>query len=148
VKTKLFSPAYLNALLIVEIALHFLLPIRQIITAPTRYLGAAVLILGVALNVYTVRYLRSVNTTSDFFETADRLVTSGPFRRSRNPIYLSGVLVSLGIAVFLGSLSPLAIPILIFLTLNMLHIPDEEARLEKLFGKNYLAYKDQVRRWL
>lgn len=98
--------------------------------------------------MYTVRYLRSVNTTRDFFETADRLVTSGPFRRSRNPIYLSGVLVSLGIAVFLGSLSPFAIPILIFLTLNMLHIPDEEARLEKLFGKNYLAYKHQVRRWL
>ena len=114
-KIKIFPPTYLNALLIIEIALHFLLPVIQIISAPFRYLGAIVFAFGLALNVYAVRYLKSVNTTSNFLGKADRLATSGPFQKSRNPIYLSGVLLSLGIAVFLGSLTPFTMPILLFL---------------------------------
>ena len=146
-KTRFLPPTYLNALLILEISLHFMLPIRQIIHTPFTYLGVILFATGMAINVYTVRYLKSLNTTSNFFETANILVVTGPFRRSRNPIYLSGVLLSLGIAVFLGSLITFAIPILIFLILNSLHIPNEELRLEELFGLEFLEYKERVRRW-
>jgi protein-S-isoprenylcysteine O-methyltransferase Ste14 len=147
VKTKILPPTYLSALLLLQIAAHFILPTQQIVHAPYVYLGIVLLAIGLALNVYCVRYLERQNTTSDFLETANRLVVTGPFRRSRNPIYLSGVLLSFGLAVFLGSLITFAIPILIFLTLNSIHIPDEERRLERLFGKEFLEYKQQVRRW-
>jgi len=148
VKTRTFPPTYLNALLVLEIALHFILPIRQIIRAPYTYFGIILFTVGIALNIYWVRYLERQNTTSDFLETASRLVVTGPFQRSRNPIYLSGVLLSFGVAIFLGSLITFAIPITLFLILNIVHIPDEERRLEKLFGKEFLEYKQRVRRWL
>jgi protein-S-isoprenylcysteine O-methyltransferase Ste14 len=148
VKTKILPPTYLNSLLILEIALHFVLPIRQIVRAPYTYLGVVIIAISLAMNIYSVRYLERLNTTSSFFEIANRLVVTGPFRRSRNPFYLSGVLLSFGIAIFLGSLITFAIPMLMFLILNSVHIPDEELRLEKLFGKEFLEYKQRVRRWV
>lgn len=147
-KKRIFAPTYLNSLIILEIAAHWILPLQQIIREPYKYFGVILIAIGIGLNIYSVRYLLMQNTTSNFFETANRLVVSGPFAMSRNPIYLSGVLLSLGIALFLGSLSTFAIPILMFLTLNSIHIPDEEKRLEAKFGKDYLAYKQQVRRWI
>ena len=147
-KIKPFPPTYLSALLILEIALHFIVPISQIIHAPYTYLGIGLFAVGIGLNATWTRYLERQNTTSDFGKSASRLVTTGPFQRSRNPIYLSGVMLSIGLAVFLGSLSASAIPLLLFLILNSVHIPDEERRLEELFGDEFLEYKQRVRRWL
>ena len=147
-KIKPFPPTYLGALLLLEIALHFMVPISQIIHAPYTYLGIGLLAVGLGLNATWTRYLERQNTTSDFGESASSLVTTGPFQRSRNPIYLSGVLLSIGLAVFLGSLITFAIPILLFFILNSIHIPDEDRRLEELFGDEFLEYKQRVRRWL
>lgn len=145
---RIFPPTYLNFLVILEIAAHWIVPIQQIIQTPYTYIGIILIVIGIALNIYSVRYLLQQNTTSSFTETANRLVVTGPFAKSRNPIYLSGVLLSLGIAVFLGSLITFVIPILIFLILNSIHIPDEEKRLEAKFDVEYLAYKQQVRKWI
>ena len=68
-------------------------------------------------------------------------------RISRNPIYLSGLLLSLGLAVLLGSLIPFFFPIALFLILDRLYIPSEEKRLAETFGQPYLDYKKSVRRW-
>jgi protein-S-isoprenylcysteine O-methyltransferase Ste14 len=95
-----------------------------------------------------VQFLERQNTTSDFLETASRLVVTGPFQISRNPIYLSGVLLSIGVALFLGSMITVVIPAILFLILNSVHIPDEEQRLEQLFGEEFREYKRNVRRWL
>ena len=54
----------------------------------------------------------------------------------------------LGIAVLVGSLPVLLVPLVFFLTMNAVFIPMEEERLERLFGQEYLAYKHRVRRWL
>jgi protein-S-isoprenylcysteine O-methyltransferase Ste14 len=148
VNTKTFPPTYLSALLVLEIVLHFIFPIRQMVRAPFTYLGVILFLIGLALNATWTRYLERQDTTSDFLENASRLVVGGPFQRSRNPIYLSGLLLSLGLAIFLGSLITLAIPVLLFLILNSVHIPDEEARLKELFGDEYFEYKQRVRRWL
>lgn len=147
-KAKIFPPTYLNALLILEIAAHFIFPIEQIISTPYKYLGAFLIATGITLNVYAIRYLERQNTTSNFQESASRLIVAGPYQRSRNPIYLSGVLLSFGIAIFLGSLITFAIPLSIFLILNSIHIPSEEQRLELIFGEEYLDYKHHVRRWV
>ncbi len=128
--------------------MHYIFPIQQIVHPPISYLGVVISILGIVLNIYSVRYLERQNTTSDFHETANRLVVTGPYRISRNPIYLSGAMLSLGIAIFLGSLITFMVPILIILILNNLYIPNEELRLEQIFGQEFLEYKQRVRRWL
>ena len=75
-------------------------------------------------------------------------MTDGPFRISRNPTYLSGVILLFGIAILLGSLITFAFPIALILILNGLYIPVEEAELEERFGTEYVEYKRKVRRWI
>ncbi|NIM17420.1 MAG: hypothetical protein GTO45_35910 [Candidatus Aminicenantes bacterium] len=147
-KGRLLPPKYLNAFLVLEIGLHFIFPIQQLIHAPYTYLGFVNIGIGIVLNVYSGGFLRRMNTTIDFHETATELVVTGPFRMSRNPIYLSVIILSLGIAILLGSLITFIFPALLFLILNVFYIPSEEMTMEKTFGKEYLDYRKKVRRWI
>ncbi len=103
---------------------------------------------GIVLNVWSSRLLIKKSTVIDFYEAPTKLVTDGPFRISRNPVYLSGVILSLGIAILLGSLITFVFPIALLLILDRFYIPIEEERLETSFGKEYLEYKQRARRWI
>lgn len=79
---------------------------------------------------------------------ARTLVTGGPFRFTRNPMYLALVTAYLGVALVLDVLWPvvlLALPIWVLATRV---IPFEERRMEAAFGDAYRAYRRRVRRWL
>jgi protein-S-isoprenylcysteine O-methyltransferase Ste14 len=147
-RNKLLPPTYLNTFLVLAIGLHFILPIKRIIHPPYTYSGLIIILFGVALNVWSARLLKKKSAAIDFYETPTRLVIDGPFRISRNPLYLGGVILSLGIAVLLGSLITFVFPTALLLILDKLYIPVEEKRLEKTFGKKYLEYKQRVRRWI
>ena len=75
-------------------------------------------------------------------------MTSGPFRFTRNPMYLGMLIWLTGLAVLLGSLMAFLFPILLFLLANSLIIPLEERLMEETFGESFLDYKRRVRRWL
>ncbi|MHA2224790.1 MAG: methyltransferase family protein [Candidatus Hodarchaeales archaeon] len=145
---KLLPPKYLNVFLIIPIVLHFILPALIIISLPYTLLGFIAIFGGLAINVWSVRELKRNLTTIEFDETTTKLVVDGPFSISRNPIYLSGVILSLGIAVLLGSLISFIFPVALILILNNYHIPSEELKLEKTFGEEYISYKKSVRRWI
>jgi protein-S-isoprenylcysteine O-methyltransferase Ste14 len=147
-KKKLIPPKFLNGFLVLAIGLHFIIPIRQIINSPYTFLGFIIIFLGIALDIWSVIVLKKNNTTTDFDTKSTRLVTNGPFSISRNPIYLSGVILSLGISILLGSLITFVFPIALFMILNKYHIPFEEMKLKKTFGPEYLKYKQRVRRWI
>jgi protein-S-isoprenylcysteine O-methyltransferase Ste14 len=87
-------------------------------------------------------------TTLFVGQEASQLVCDGPFRFSRNPMYI-GVLVSLlGLALWIGTV-PLYVAVpFTFMTFNFFHIPREEQRLRESFGERYLTYSKEVRRWL
>ncbi len=141
-------PSYLNVFLLLAVVLHFLLPVQQVIHPPFTYLGLPIILLGLTLNVWSVNTLRSWKTTIEFNQAPTSLVTAGPYRFSRNPIYLSGLILSLGIALFLGSLITFVFPILLFIILDSYYIPKEEEALNKAFGEMYQDYKQRVRRWV
>jgi protein-S-isoprenylcysteine O-methyltransferase Ste14 len=76
-----------------------------------------------------------------------KIVCQGPFRFSRNPMYLALVLLMAGAAVFTGSLwMCLAVPVL-WIALDIVAVRPEEDYLERSFGVRYLEYKAKVRRW-
>ncbi len=76
------------------------------------------------------------------------LVTGGPYRYTRNPIYLSFTTVGLGIGLLLNSYWVLgSVPIAV-LALHFLVITREERYLETVIGRQYAAYRESVRRWL
>ena len=128
--------------------LHFYLPVMQLVAGPYRYVGAALMLLSVALGFWAVWLFRKADTGVVPFTPVKALVSHGPYRFTRNPMYLGMVGVLLGTAVLLGSLAPLvAIPLFIAL-IEWRFILAEEAMLVATFGEAYAEYKARVRRWL
>ncbi len=104
--------------------------------------------LGTAVGAWALRALRVDKASPDFGRPVRTLTTSGPYRRTRNPLYVALVLVFLGFGLVLDSgwLALLA-PALV-LSLDQLVITREERFLLALFGVEYDAYCQRVRRWI
>jgi len=85
-----------------------------------------------------------LNPTS---ELNAKLVTKGPFAYTRNPMYSGVTLVSLGAAFVFGTLPFFVATVLLFLLVNSVFIPYEEAKMERQYGAEFRAYKTRVRRW-
>jgi protein-S-isoprenylcysteine O-methyltransferase Ste14 len=113
-----------------------------------RYLGIAFQITGVAVLLMSYGSMAAARTTIDPSEHSSKVVTSGLYAYSRNPIYLGWFLLIAGIGFRNASLLVLVIAVTMVLLLYRAVILEEEAYLEKKFGEEYLRYKRSVRRWL
>lgn len=127
---------------------HFILPITIVIISPFTYIGLILIGLGLVYNLWAVITLKKFETTYEFYNTPTYLVTSGPFSKTRNPIYLGGIVLMIGVSIFLGSLITFIFPPIVFIVLHFYYIPIEEKKMEDLFGNDYLKYKKDVRRWI
>ena len=76
------------------------------------------------------------------------LVAAGPYRFTRNPMYLGMILVALAVALAFSSVAAALLTLLAALIVDRVVIRREEAYLTRRFGKDYLAYREKVRRWL
>ena len=144
---RLRPPIVALCLIVISLILHFIFPIKKIIFFPYSLLGIVGIILGLWL-VLLGKGAFQRHGTSLRFEKPTKLVMSGPYRFTRNPMYLGYIIVLLGIAVLFGSLIAFISPIGFFLIMNFIIIPFEEKWLEKIFGKRYEEYKRRVRRWI
>ncbi len=146
---KLPPPAWAFLYLIIAAAVSWLYPWRLLLDLRIVWLGVALVAIGFAISVWAFLLFRSegteINPTS---ETNRSLVVRGPFRFTRNPMYLGLVLLTLGIAFWVGSLPMFAVPLLVFATANWVHIPFEEAKMRRQFGAAFDRYMRQVRRWI
>lgn len=146
---RLYPPVYLLGSLLAQAALHFGTPVVRVLPRTPAVLGGAlVMTAGLFLLFLSASYFFRRKTTILPFEASSALITQGPFRVSRNPIYLAMTLVLCGFAGFCGTLSPWLIPPLFVLLITQRFIRLEERMLEERFGAAYLAYKAQVRRWI
>lgn len=133
--------------LLVAFVLHKTVP-TVFIYEPYNAVGAAVVVAGFLLMCWTV-WTFDKNKTSYKVDTLPSvLVTEGPMKFSRNPIYLGFVLMLVGVSIYVGSALMFAGPVVFFTAINNHQIPLEERTLEKKFGKKYIDYKKKVRRWL
>jgi len=146
-KKKIVPDVYFCSLLILSILFHFLVPISKIISYPYTLSGILLIICGFALTLSTNSALLKQRTSIKPNEIPTVFISSGPFKLSRNPIYLGMAIILLGVETLLGSLSPLVFPVIFVIIMNSLIIPGEENTLEKKFGEEYLEYKKRVRRW-
>jgi protein-S-isoprenylcysteine O-methyltransferase Ste14 len=111
-------------------------------------LGAALVAVAIALFSYSVAKLRAAGTPVPARKPTTVIVRTGPYRFSRNPIYLAFSLLQLGIAIWVNSLWLLATLVAAVVLIHYVVIPREEHYLERRFGAEYLDYKASVRRWL
>jgi protein-S-isoprenylcysteine O-methyltransferase Ste14 len=127
---------------------HFLFPLREVITGFWRLSGIVPMIVGLILAYSGAGEFRKANTGFQLKTGGSSLVTSGPFRYSRNPMYLGMLLWLAGLAVLLGSILPFLFPLVFFVLANFFVIPPEEKKLRQTFGERFITYQERVRRWV
>ena len=146
---KLPPPVWAFLALIIAGAVSRSYPWRALLDLRITWAGIVLAVLGVATSFWAFLLFRregtQLNPTS---ETNNRLVVRGPFRITRNPMYLGLVMLTLGIAFWVGSLPMFAVPFVVFATANWAHIPFEETKMRRQFGAAFDSYTNQVRRWI
>ena len=103
---------------------------------------------GVAVAVTAAATFRRRETTVDPFGTPAKLVTTGPFAISRNPMYVGITLVLSGYGIYNGQAAFLAVPFAFIYTASKYYIPREEKLLTELFPAEFAKYREEVRRWI
>ena len=118
---------------------------------PARYVMAgAFVVVAVVFAVPAVRALRRAKTTFDpvHIDRVTKVVTSGVYSHSRNPMYVALASLLFGWAAFLDVPLGFLVPLFFVTYMNRYQIVPEERVLEARFGAPYLAYKARVRRWI
>ncbi|WP_019339693.1 methyltransferase family protein [Stutzerimonas stutzeri] len=112
------------------------------------YAGWVSITLGVVLMLWSALEMHRYRTTINPYGKPSSLLQSGPFRFSRNPIYLADTFIYCGVGLLLNSVWPwLLLPMLI-LCMQRTVIIHEEHLLLRLFGDDYRMYRRRVRRWI
>jgi protein-S-isoprenylcysteine O-methyltransferase Ste14 len=145
---RILPTAYLLIALIIMLVLHFIIPILMLITVPWNLIGIIPLIIGILVNLLADAALHKGGTTVQPFQESAALITNGVYGISRNPMYLGFVLVLIGVAILLRSLSPwIVIPLFIILV-EFVFITEEEKMLAEKFGPIWIEYRKKVRQWI
>ncbi len=145
---RFYPPVIWLLSVVLMVALHYVVPIAKWLAWPWRAFGVLPIAVGMVVGLFAAVHFRRRDTTIIPFEQSSALIVEGPYHYSRNPLYLSMVLILVGIWILLGSLSPvLVIPLFVW-WISSRFIAKEERHLELQFGRTYLEYKAKVRRWL
>ncbi|MFA5267175.1 MAG: isoprenylcysteine carboxylmethyltransferase family protein [Methanoregula sp.] len=139
---------YFLILLILSILSHLVFPVRVVLYAPFTFFGILIIGSGFILAFWSRSLFLQNRTTMSPYESPAFLITTGPFRISRNPAYLAMAAILFGSAVVMGTLAPFVFPVLFIVITGTQFIPGEEERLEMIFGQEYRDYKKRVRRWI
>jgi protein-S-isoprenylcysteine O-methyltransferase Ste14 len=113
----------------------------------TVVIGGVLFGVGVVIAGWAQWLFRKARTTTVPGQRSASLVTSGPYRFTRNPMYVGLTLAYLGEAGMLRQLWPIVLLPLTIAYLNWVVIPVEESRLHEVFGQDYARYRARVRRW-
>ena len=149
---KILPPLLYGAALIVGFLLHVMLPIRFATGPPAilalRVAGAILVLVAVALAIAArARFTRAGTNVNPMLPTT-ALVLEGPYKFTRNPMYLGLTMLVTGVALFSNAVWMLVVLIPTVFVLQREVIAKEERYLEAKFGDEYRAYRSRVRRWL
>ena len=146
---KFVPPLWLFLFLFLALLAHYQLPATRIFEFSSPVASTLCVIIGFALtlrasNIFAIEKTEILPNSP----TNRVLVTRGPFRISRNPMYLGLIFLLLGVAFYFGTLPFFLATIAQFSILNFIFIPFEEEKMARQFGEAYAAYKHTVRRWI
>ena len=141
-------PLIFIAGLIVGFALDFFWPVPLVPMEIRIYAGGFIILISFVPAIWMMRLFIKARTNLDVRKPTHKIVTSGPFRWTRNPAYLSLSLLVLGIAIVADSIWVLLLLVVAMIVTHYKVILREESYLEQKFGVEYLEYKASVRRWI
>ena len=144
-KKTVMPPTYFYVLLLLTIPTYFVL---RVIPSPFNFTGVVFVAFGIVMNIWADAKFKEKQTTISPFGTPTSLVAEGPFRISRNPMYVGMASILLGAAIGIGSLVAFACPIIFVVIMQTKFLPMEEKSLGAAFANEYQSYKRKVRRWI
>ena len=139
---------FLSALLLgalIDGRVHRLVVFRQ---DDWRWLGVIPCVLGIALVATGRKAMVNHGTNVNPTQPTTAIVATGPFRFTRNPLYLGLTLTYIGLSLLLNTWWSLFLLVPVWLVMHFLVVRREEAYLTRKFGETYLAYRSRVRRYL
>jgi protein-S-isoprenylcysteine O-methyltransferase Ste14 len=141
------TPIWTIALIIVALLVD--LPFRYPAIVQHRATGIVLIVAGIALSAWGRLTFKSQNAEIYPGSAAhSTLVARGPFRFTRNPMYLGFVVLAIGAALVAGTWLMWLVPVVVFVLDNFVIIPFEERSMERTFGDAYRDYRARVRRWI
>ena len=145
---KILPPSWFFLTLALMVVLHFGMPVAGVLPYPWSLMGLPLVILGIILDLVADRSFKKHRTTVKPFQESTVLITEGVFVFCRHPMYSGFVLILVGTAVLLGTLSPFfVIPVFIFL-MDKVYITVEEIMMADKFGVAWSSYVGRVRKWV
>lgn len=146
---KIPPPIWMFLFLALAGATSAIYPWKSVLDLTVVPLGIALVVLGFAMGFWgRILFLVEKTEIVPTSEKNAKLVTRGAFSITRNPMYLGIAVLTLGIAFWVGSLPMFAVPVLMFVVCNQIHIPFEEAKMRRQYGEAFDAYTGKVRRWI
>jgi protein-S-isoprenylcysteine O-methyltransferase Ste14 len=148
-KHKIISipPVYFLTCIIITLLLHVLISSLNWIGFPFTLVGVAFLGAGTYWIARAHRLLTQ-HATAVKFAPSTCIFQGGLYQYSRNPMYVGFVVFLFGCSVLSGNILSVLSPLCFFVVLDRMFIPNEEEKMERTFGKEYLEYRRKVRRWL
>ena len=144
---RIKPPHIAFTLLLLSWLSDYFFPQFRFINGKFKYIGLIIFLAGLSITFYSF-YLFKKNKTPIIPGTKPTFVVqSGPYKFTRNPMYIGVTFALLGISIYIGNLLSLISPLIFFILMNLIYIPFEEKLMENIFGKHYLDYKKKVRRW-
>lgn len=128
--------------------LNLLFPANELVPEIMRPAGITMALIAALLTFTGIVTMKRARTHVDPYKATSNIVTTGPFRFSRNPLYLSLTLLYIGAALAIPMLWSLATLPLALIIMQWGVIGREERYLEKKFGEEYLKYKESTPRWI
>ncbi|HEY4311370.1 MAG TPA: isoprenylcysteine carboxylmethyltransferase family protein [Pirellulales bacterium] len=147
-RIRIVPPIYFLAAIVAMVAIGWSYPGAVLLEAPWNWLGFVPLAGGIALGGISSRLFAKHKTTIKPGHVSRQLLIDGPYRWTRNPIYLGMLTVLAGVAMLVGSATPWLLLPVFFALIAVNVIPVEEAMLIEAFGTEYEMYRARVRRWI
>ncbi len=141
-------PLIYLAVLLIGLGLSYLAPTPFLPRSLAYGLGAVLILIGAWIIISARRMMLRAGTAIKPTIPTTALVITGPFRFTRNPLYVGATLIYVGIAVAARSLWALALLLVVLAVMQRGVIDREERYLERKFGADYVRYKERVRRWI
>ena len=149
-KKKLKIPPPILVIILIT-SIYFSSDKLDLISVPYRTLFSIVILsIGILVIINpVVKFIKSKTTVNPVeFKNVEKLVTSGIYKYSRNPMYLGMIMIIISTTVYYLNFYSLLTPFIFYFWINRFQIKREEVFLEEKFGQEYLSYKTKTRRWI
>ena len=143
-----FPPLLGLAAVVIGLEVHLFRPMPIDSDLPLPTVGKLLVIAAGCLVIAARSRMAKAGTSLNPNQPTRAIVTSGPYRYTRNPVYVALCAANLGIGLILCDLSPIVLTLALATALHFGVILPEERYLERRFGEAYASYRDRVHRWL